>query len=82
MEALAILSYIPGLPLFFISLYVIHEYQKTTGRVPSSFQMWMFSQEMKSMYPLASKISRVLFFITLALVLPYLVSFIFKLMFN
>ena len=82
MEALAILAYIPGLPLFFISLYVIHEHQKKTGKIPSSFQMWMFDQEMKNIYPSVSKISRVLFFVTLALVLPYLVACISKLIFN
>lgn len=78
MEVLAILSFIPGLALLLISVFVLHEYQKNTGNIPGSFQFWMFHEEMRAHYPKASKVARILTLVTIILALPWFINSIFN----
>jgi len=60
-----------------ISMWVLHDYQKSTGKIPPSVQLWAFNKDLKSTYPVAAKAGRRLEILCLVFFAPYLFNFLF-----
>lgn len=70
---IAIIGFHLGAVLLLISAYVLHDYQKSKGKVPMSFQFWMFTSEMNLLYPSASKVAKKLTISSLVLIGVFIV---------
>ena len=71
-----IVSFVLGTVFLFMSIFILHAYEKETKRRPPAVQYWPFSKEMKQHYPDASKVGRILLISTILCALPYLIKLI------
>lgn len=73
-EITALFALLPGVLLFFISIFVIDSYQREMGKLPPSINFWMFNKELKSKYPRISQFARLLFITAMFLVIPVIIN--------
>jgi len=78
-KALAVLSIIPSLLWLLVTMHVLHFSELKRGAFKGFFQFWPFYDEMKTNYPDSSKWARALTYISVALVLPWLLLSIYNL---
>jgi hypothetical protein len=71
-----IVSFMLGMILLFLSIFVLHTYEVETKKRPPSIQFWPFNKEIKEYYPGLSKLGRILQVGAIMCVLPYLVKLI------
>ncbi len=71
-----IISFVFGAVFLFMSMFVLHAYEKETKKRPPYVQFWPFSKEIKQYYPRVSKVGRILQISTILCAIPYLIKLI------
>ena len=70
----ALIAFVLGIILFFLSIFVLHTYEAETKKRPPSINFWPFNKEIQEFYPSLTKAGKILQITTLVCVLPYLVK--------